>query len=148
VDYGIFNGAARFLPVSPVMSDGSQYAQFGGYFQVPGRTGYMNPVAMLNQRDEERGRNILLATAKAELDIVEGLTWTNIGTMQRNLYDKNYYMHTTDFDSKALGVGYAERENLKDTDKIYESFLNYSTRVSEHSFEALAGYSYQKTVNK
>ena len=148
VDYGIFNGAARFLPVSPIRSEGSQYSQFGGYFQVPGRTSYMNPVAMLNQRDEERGRNILLATAKAELDLVRGLTWTNIGTFQRNLNDKNYYMHTTDFDSRALGVGFAERENLKNTDKIYESFLNYSTQVSEHSFEALAGYSYQKTVDR
>src|SRR5690606_17840509 len=128
-------------------SEGSQYSQFGGYFQVPGRTSYMNPVAMLNQRDEERGRNILLATAKAELDLVKGLTWTNIGTFQRQLRDKNYYMHTADFDSKALGVGYAERENLKNTDKIYESFLNYSTQVSEHNFEALAGYSYQKTVD-
>lgn len=147
VDYGIFNGAARFVPVSPIMSDGAQYSQFGGYFQVPGRTGYMNPVAMLNQRDEARGRNILLATAKAELDLFEGLTWSNIGSFQRQNYNRNYYMHTADFDSRALGVGFAERENLQHTDQILESFLNYRTNFSEHSLEALAGYSYQKTLN-
>src|SRR5690606_9480524 len=78
IDYGIFNGAGRFLPTSPIMSDASQYEQFGGYFQVPGRTSYMNPVAMLNQRDESRNNNTLLANAKADLTIVPGLTWSNI----------------------------------------------------------------------
>lgn len=147
VDYGIFNGAARFVPVSPIMTDDPFYAQYGGYFQVPGRTGYMNPVAMLNQRDEDRSRNILLATVKAELDILEDLTWTNIGSYQRQNSDKNYYMHTTDFDSRALGLGYAERENLKDIDQILESFLNYNKTINEHSFDAMVGYSYQKTVD-
>lgn len=144
VDYGIFNGAARFLPISPIWGEGSQYDQFGGYFQVPGRTSYMNPVAMLNQRDEIRGRNILLATAKAELDLYDGLTWTNIGSYQLQHNDRKYYMHRTDFDPNALGRGYGQRENLKNTDKIFESFLNYNKRVGgNHTIEAMAGYSYQ-----
>lgn len=147
VDYGIFNGAARFVPVSPIMTDDPFYSQYGGYFQVPGRTGYMNPVAMLNQRDENRNRNILLATVKAELDIIEDLTWTNIGSYQRQNSDKSYYMHTTDFASNALGVGYAERDNLKNTDKILESFLNYDKSIDEHSFNAMVGYSYQRTID-
>lgn len=148
VDYAIFDGAARFLPVSPIMSDGSAYEQYGGYFQVPGRTGYMNPMALLNQRDESRGRNILLASAKAELDLFKGLTWTNIGSFQRQNSDRLYYQHRTDFGANALGRGYGERENLKHTDKILESFLNYNTTVAQsHVIEALAGYSYQRTLN-
>lgn len=148
VDYGIFDGAARFVPVSPIMSEGSAYEPYGGYFQVPGRTGYMNPVALLNQRDETRGRNTLLASAKAELDLFRGLTWTNIGSFQRQHSDRLYYQHRTDFGAQALGRGYGERENLKNTDKILESFLNYNTRVAEsHVIEALAGYSYQRTMN-
>jgi len=147
VDYGIFNGAGRFLPTSPIMGEGSQYDQFGGYFQVPGRTSYMNPVAMLNQRDESRNNNTLLANAKADLTIVPGLTWSNILSYQLNNYDRQYYMHRTDFDSFALGRGFGQRTNLKNTEKILETFLNYNLYSGAHAFDAMAGYSYQKTRN-
>lgn len=147
VDYNIFNGAGRYLPTSPIMSDDPSYAQYGGYFQVPGRTNYMNPVAMLNQRDESRSNSVLMANAKADLTIVEGLVWTNVLSYQRTHYDKKYYMHRTDFDSKALGRGYADRVNLKHIDKILESYLNYTVTKNGHTFDAMAGYSYQNTLN-
>lgn len=147
VDYGIFNGAARFVPTSPVMLEDEQYAPYGGYFQVPGRTSYLNPVAMLNQRDENRENNTLLASLKADLTLTKGLTWSNVVSYQRNQYDKVYYMHRTDFDSKALGVGYAERDNYKNIDQIFESYLNYNLTKDAHNIEAMAGYSYQKTKN-
>lgn len=147
VDYGIFNGAARYLPTSPIRSDDAGYAAYDGYFQVPGRTNYFNPVAMLNQRDEERNNNTLLASLKADLTIFKGLTWTNVISYQQNQFDKKYYMHRTDFDSKALGRGFAERSNLKNIDKIFESYVNYNVTKNLHSFDAMAGYSYQKTKN-
>src|SRR5690606_757636 len=148
IDYGIFNGAARYVPTSPIMSDAPEYAQYGGYFQVVGRTGYMNPVAMLNQRDESRSNNTLLGNFKGDLKIADGLIWSNILSYQRRHWDKKYYMHRTDFDSFALGRGYAERTSLKHIDKILESYLNYSHTFSNvHNLEAMAGYSYQRTKN-
>ena len=147
ISYGIFNGAARFVPTSPIMSDDPQYQQYGGYFQVVGRTGYMNPVAMLNQRDEKRSNNTLLGNFKADLKLVEGLIWSNILSYQRTHYDRNYYMQRTDFDSFALGRGFADRTALKHIDKILESYLNYSFSADQHNFDAMAGYSYQKTKN-
>ena len=147
VDYNIFNGAARYLPTSPIMSDDPSYEQYGGYFQVPGRTNYFNPVAILNQRDESRSNNVLMGNFKADLTIVDGLIWSNVLSYQRTHYDKKYYMHRTDFDSKALGRGYADRTNLKHIDKILESYLNYSLTKDKHTFDAMAGYSYQRTKN-
>lgn len=147
VDYGIFNGAARYLPTSPIMSADPSYEQYGGYFQVPGRTNYFNPVAMLNQRDESRSNNIVMANFKADLTLVDGLVWSNVLSYQRTHYDKKYYMHRTDFDSKALGRGYADRTNLKHIDKILESYLNYTITKNKHTFDAMAGYSYQRTKN-
>lgn len=147
VDYGIFNGAARYVPTSPIMSDDPQYSQYGGYFQVVGRTGYMNPVAMLNQRDESRSNNTLLGNFKADLKIIDGLIWSNILSYQRTHWDRNYYMYRTDFDSFALGRGFADRTALKHIDKILESYLNYSFTKELHTFEAMAGYSYQRTKN-
>jgi len=147
VDYNIFNGAARYLPTSPIFGEGPDYAQYGGYFQVPGRTNYMNPVAMLNQRDESRSNSTVLANFKADLRIVDGLVWTNVLSYQRSNYDRKYYMHRTDFDSNALGRGYGERTNLKHIDKILETYLNYSLTRNEHTFDAMAGYSYQNTKN-
>lgn len=147
IDYYVFNGAARYLPTSPVFSDGAQFEQYGGYFQVPGRTDYMNPVAMLNQRDESRSNNTLMANFKADLTIMDGLIWSNVLSYQQTHYDKKYYMHRTDFDSKALGRGYADRTNLKHIDQILESYLNYSLTQDKHTFDAMAGYSYQRTKN-
>lgn len=147
VDYNIFNGAARYLPTSPIRSSEAQYEQYGGYFQIPGRTNYMNPVAMLNQRDESRSNNILMANFKADLTLIDGLIWSNVLSYQRTHHDKKYYMHRTDFDSKALGRGYADRTNLKHLDKILESYLNYSLSKDKHTFDAMAGYSYQSTKN-
>lgn len=147
VDYGIFNGAARYVPTSPIMSEDPIYEQYGGYFQVPGRTNYFNPVAMLNQRDESRSNNVLMANFKADLQIIDGLIWSNVLSYQRSHWDKKYYMHRTDFDSKALGRGYGERVNLKHIDKILESYLNYTWDSNGHVFDAMAGYSYQRTKN-
>lgn len=147
IDYGIFNGAARFVPTSPIMSDDPQYGQYGGYFQVVGRTGYMNPVGMLNQRDETRSNNTLLGNFKADLKIIDGLIWSNVLSYQRTHWDKSYYMARTDFDSFALGRGFADRTALKHIDKILESYLNYNFTRDLHSFDAMAGYSYQRTKN-
>lgn len=147
VDYGIFNGAARFLPVSPIKSDASEYTRYGGYFQVPGRTNYYNPVAMLNQRDEERNRSITLGAAKVGVDILPGLVLNLTGSIQRENYDRKYYMRRTDFDPRALGIGYAEREDLKHMDKVFESVLNYTKNFAEkHELKLLGGYSYQNTM--
>lgn len=144
INYDIFNGAARYLPTSPIKSDGASYARYGGYFQVPGRTNYFNPVAMLNQRDESRSNNTLLGSMKADLTLLDGLIWSNVLSYQRTHYEKKYYMHRTDFDSKALGRGYGDRTNLKHIDQILESYLNYSFQINDHNFDAMAGYSYQK----
>ncbi|WP_225554861.1 SusC/RagA family TonB-linked outer membrane protein [Sphingobacterium bovistauri] len=147
IPYDIFNGAARFVPTSPIMSEDAQYGQYGGYFQVVGRTGYMNPIAMLNQRDESRSNNTLLGNFKADLKLFEGLMWTNVLSYQRTHWDKNFYMHRTDFDSFALGRGFADRTALKHIDKILESYLNYNFSRDLHSFDAMAGYSYQRQKN-
>lgn len=147
VDYGIFNGAARYLPVSPIMSDNPLYDPYGGYFQVPGRTNYNNPVSMLNNRDEERKTNLTLGMAKVGLDILPGLVLNMTGSFQREHYDRNYYMSREDFGAQALGMGYAERESLMHTEKIFESILNYSKTINEnHELNLLAGYSYQNTL--
>lgn len=147
VDYGIFNGAARFLPVSPIMSDNPTYDPYGGYFQVPGRVNYSNPVALLNQIDEHRQTNLTLGMAKVGIDILPGLVLDMSGSFQRENYDKNYYISRNSFDARALGMGYAEREKLMHTEKIFESILNYSTMFSDrHDLKLLAGYSYQNSM--
>ena len=146
VDYGIFNYAARFLPESPVKSTDPAYDQYDGYFQVPGRMTYYNPVAVLNQRDDNRARNILQATGKIGIDIIDGLTFDMLTAMQVENSDRYYYQKRTDI--TVLGKGNAMREFLKHTDKNIEMTLNYAkTFADKHSVKAMAGYSYQKYIN-
>lgn len=146
VDYSIFNYAARWLPESPVMSDDPAYQQYGGYFQVPGRMTYYNPVAILEQRSDHRSRNILQGTGKIGLDIIDGLRFDMLTSIQTETYDQAYYQKTTDI--AVLGKGNAIREFLKNTDKLIETTLNYSkTFARQHELKLMAGYSYQKIIN-
>lgn len=146
VNYGIFNYAARWLPESPVKSDDPAYQQYDGYFQVPGRMTYYNPVAILNQQDDHRSRNILQGIGKIGLDIIDGLKFNMLTSIQTEIYDRAYYRKTTDI--SVLGIGEATREFLKSTDKLLETTLNYSkTFAQKHDLKLMAGYSYQKTIS-
>lgn len=145
VNYSIFNYAARWLPESPVKSDDPAYKQYDGYFQVPGRMTYNNPVAILNQQDDNRSRNTIQGIGKVGFDILDGLTFDMLASMQVETYDKSSYQKTTDI--SVLGKGNAVREFLKNTDKLIETTLNYSkTFARKHTFKIMAGYSYQKTI--
>lgn len=145
VNYSIFNYAARWLPESPVKSDDPAYKQYDGYFQVPGRMTYNNPVAILNQQDDNRSRNTIQGIGKVGFDILDGLTFDMLASMQVETYDRSSYQKTTDI--SVLGKGNAVREFLKNTDKLIETTLNYSkTFARKHTFKIMAGYSYQKTI--
>lgn len=145
VNYSIFNYAARWLPESPVKSDDPAYKQYDGYFQVPGRMTYNNPVAILNQQDDNRSRNTIQGIGKVGFDILDGLTFDMLASMQVETYDRSSYQKTTDI--SVLGKGNAVREFLKNTDKLIETTLNYSkTFARKHTFKIMAGYSYQKTT--
>ncbi|MFD2556728.1 SusC/RagA family TonB-linked outer membrane protein [Sphingobacterium tabacisoli] len=145
IDFNVFNNAAKFLPVSPIKKD-ENYSQYGGYFQVPGRTNYFNPVAILNQRSENQERNTTLVNGKISVDILSGLVFDLSGSLQRNRYDRYYYQSREDFDPRALGIGYANRTATKGTEKVYEAVLNYSKEIENHNFKILVGHSYQNSI--
>ena len=145
IPYSIFNYAARWLPESPVYSDAPEYEQYGGYFQVPGRMTYYNPVAFLNQRDDKETRSTLQGIGKIGWDIIDGLRFDLLGSMQRETSDQSVYYQTTDI--SVLGKGYAMREFLKSTDKVLETTINYSkTFQDKHDLKVMLGYSYQKEI--
>ena len=146
VDDHIFNYAARLLPESPVKSTDPAYAQYDGYFQVPGRMSYYNPVAILNQRDDIRSRNTIQGTGKVGIDIIEGLTFDMLAATQIETYDIYNYQKITDI--RVLGKGNAMRQFLKHTDESIELTLNYAkTFADKHAVKAMGGYSYQKLIN-
>lgn len=145
IPYSVFNYAARMLPESPVKSDAPEYALYDGYFQVPGRMNYYNPIALLNQRDDNRSKNTIQGTGKIGVDIIDGLVFDMMGSIQSENEDRYYYQKTTDI--LVLGKGNAMREFIKNTDQIIETTLNYSkTFNNDHSLKLMAGYSYQKTI--
>ncbi|RXK85408.1 SusC/RagA family TonB-linked outer membrane protein [Filimonas effusa] len=147
VDYGIFNYAARFLPVSPIKSDAAEYEQYGGYFQVPGRTNYYNPVAWLNQREEPRTRNIFQTFGKIEADLTRDLMFVVTGSVQREMYDNKTYMSIYNINPTAIGKGYANRTVYTNSDKVFESNLTYTAPFTdEQKLKLMVGYSYQNTI--
>lgn len=145
VDNNIFNYAARLLPESPVKSDDPAYAQYGGYFQVPGRMTYYNPVAIQDQRDNRTNRNTIHGLGKIGVDIIQDLTFDLLASTQVETVDQSQYQKTTDI--TVLEKGYAMRQFLKHTDKNLEMTLNYAkTFAGKHGIKAMAGYSYQELI--
>src|SRR5699024_7264409 len=100
-----------------------------------------------NQIDEHRQTNLTLGMAKVGIDILPGLVLDMSGSLQRENYDRNYYISRNSFDARGLGMGHAEREKLMHTEKIFESILNYYTMFSDrHDLMLVVGYSYQNSI--
>lgn len=147
INYGIFGWAARYLPVSPVMSDSATYDQYGGYFQVPGRTNYYNPVAALNQKNETKNNSLMQSFGRVEADVTKDLLFAASGSIQRETYDYSFYSSIYDMDPTSFGKGSAKRTFIKNSDKVFETNLTYSkTIASLHNIKAMVGYSYQNTT--
>ena len=118
------------------------------------RTQYYNPVALLEQNQEERQINTLLGNAGAQLTILPRLTNTLSLSMQREAVQGGAYQSRESPVPNAAGVtglaakGLARRYSLTNTRKILENFLTYQPLNSErHELKLLAGYSWQEDKN-
>ncbi len=147
------------LPVSPIKNaDGS-------YFENFQTTGYFNPLALIEQAQDNTKNNNLLATFNTTVKLPFGLQYdlnlsyqsysTTHGEFYSSYYSKynsaQFYSNPDPPSGRTLlnfGTnGSALRYAYQNSNKIAESYLTWNRKFGDHSINAVVGYSYQENVN-
>ena len=150
--------SATYLPVSPVKNAD------GTYFENFTKTGYYNPVAMMNHSQANNKVNYLMAQLTGQVKLPFGLTYdVNVAYLNNS----NTYGSYLDkyFTSKYTGMydnpdpttyghglqtfgtnGQANRQAYRNTSKILETYVTWDKVIGKHNINAVVGYSWQENV--
>lgn len=129
-------------PTDPLKDENSPY--FGSYYEVERVFQYYNPVALIEQIDNERDAKRLFGYLKADLEIFKGFEAGINLAYTRNDHESFYFMPTTmylnSFD------GYASKGYNNYESKVLETTLRYNNSFDKHNLQTVAGYSFQEDV--
>lgn len=141
-----FEQAIQRNPTAPL------YNEDGSFFETYAFDNH-NPLSRLANRIEKRDQQTTLGDVTVNLEIIEGLNLTAMGSIQRDTYNNREYRATTDWDQRVgtdfQGMAWAKKRNFLRQDKTFESTINYNkTFAVKHSVTALLGYSYQDATEE
>lgn len=142
-NYSAFRQAFLRNPTEPIYDESNIDA--GGYFTIDAMD-YYNPVAMLEQKDNNTDVDNFSGSIRATLNIlpVKGLKWDNFISYNNERYESREYLRR--YYPSALGQkGVAYISNSYASDVQYESTLQYSNTFGKHSVQGILGYTYQET---
>ncbi|GAB3566925.1 TonB-dependent receptor [Spirosoma luteolum] len=147
------------LPVSPVTNPD------GSYFENFQNTGYFNPVAMINNAQDNTRYNNLVGSFNTHVTLPFDLTYDLNLSYQNNtsLHGEFYGSYYTQYNSANFynnpdppavhsilnfGVnGSALRNTYQSTRKVLETFMTWNRQFGDHGLNAVLGYSYQGSVS-
>lgn len=143
VNYRVYREAMQRNPTLTVYNENGSFnenSSFGGE--------YANPVAILEQTQNDQQRTELLASSKATLEIIDGLKLSTSVAIQKYNEMNGYYLSRDNFQSIQSGsYGDANRSAAQNIDRTIESTLNYVKSFNGiHNFNIIGGYSYQDFV--
>lgn len=149
--------AAKFLPVSKPKNDD------GTYFENFNHTGYFNPLAVIEQADDNSKVNTLLGSFTTEVTLPFGLKYNMSAAYQKNTslngeyynsyYAKNYnsaQFYNNPEPPAAHWIlnfgqnGLASRSTYQSTNIILENFVTWNKTFGKHNINAVIGYSWQE----
>jgi iron complex outermembrane receptor protein len=150
--------SALYLPVSPIKNTD------GTYFENFVKSGYYNPVAMLNNSQMNTKYNLLTGSFTTQVKLPFGFSYDLNLSYQNSSYlfgsyldkyftskynsmydnpDPGYSGHTL----QAFGSnGQATRSSFQDRRKVLETFLTWDKKIGDNNINAVVGYSWQDNV--
>lgn len=136
---GDFKQAAIVNPTYPVMTS-------KGYF-TPSGTGQSNPVENMNERESYGDGNFFRGSIKATVNIkpVRGLKVNAFGAIEEG--DNRSFWYNKKISTDLAGSNKAGRSNSFSYNRLLEITADYSRSFGQHSFAAVAGFSYQNFLN-
>lgn len=152
--------AAKYLPVSKPLKDD------GTYFENFNHSGYFNPLAVIEQADDNSKVNTLLGSFTTEVQLPFGLKYNMSIAYQKNTslngeYYNSYYAqnyNSAQFYNNPeppaahwilnFGQnGLATRSTYQSTNLIFENFVTWNKTFGKHNINAVLGYSWQENEN-
>ena len=154
--------AAKHMPISPVKNAD------GTYFENLNTTGYFNPLAMVNNAQDNTKYHVLMGGFVTEVKLPFDLTYNVNLSYQRTtanhgeFYGSYFSKYPTSnfYNNPDPGIGIAHtligslfgtngsalRNVYENTSKTLETFLSWNKTFGSHSVNAVLGYSYQQNV--
>ncbi len=154
--------AAKHSPVSPVLNPD------GTYFENLNTTGYFNPLAIINNAQDDSKYTTMIGGFTLEVKLPLNLQYnTNLfyqktTSLHGEFYSSYYGKYPTSnfYNNPDPGIGIAHtligglfgtngsalRSTFSNTAKTIESFLTWNKKIKFHTISAVAGYSWQQNI--
>ncbi len=140
-----FIDVVRMCPTIPVWNEDGSYGMGDYRWQTYGS----NPIALQDRTDTKQYNNRMLGNVYLQIEPVKGLKIkTNVSAEYFDYYDK---IQTTVFPVRFIDPAVGEFENkLREQNGerlslIWESTAFYQNKIGDHAFDALVGYTAQRT---
>jgi TonB-linked SusC/RagA family outer membrane protein len=132
--------AFRRNPTDPV------YDANGDYYETSRAFNYFNPVATINDLQNEREAKRFLGNLKADYEIIKGLTAGVNLAYTRNDHESFYFEPSYTPTTTTNGLGSRSYGNFES--KILESTIKYNTVINDnHNLNFVGGYSFQEDIS-
>ncbi|MDX1905391.1 MAG: SusC/RagA family TonB-linked outer membrane protein [Bacteroidia bacterium] len=138
--------ANLYNPTAPVFADANSALgiKYGGFYQEE-NFDYFNPVAIVEQNENDGKFKNLLASIRGDYEIIEGLKVSATYSVQReNTFNGRYSQKRAYYGGGFNRNGFATRTNDESTNTLFEGTVNYEKQFGNINVDVLAGYSYQE----
>ena len=153
-EYDNLNQAIRANPTMPIMydpekdKDNPKFNKYGGYYESDNFYSW-NPVANIMQSTKDQKDQVIMGSARATLNIIEGLKFSTFYSIRNNhTWNGEYYLSTIRGDKFGEGKGGKAKQSYGAyTQQVIENTLNYINEWNGHAFQAMLGQSYQTELS-
>ncbi len=136
----VYDAMNYYSPLVPVRDENGNWSNYVGVSQN------YNPMSMIYEDPYDHETKKLQGTAKAALQLWDGLIWNATVSYQNEQFIWGDY-HTSK--TQLTGIkdnGQAHRRTTSDNKKVFETYLNYDKTFNEvHKLGLMAGYSWEET---
>ena len=128
-------------PLHPVANADGSYFEYPEYgFQ------YYNPVAIVNDIQNERSAKKIRLNGSVQYEILKGLKAKLNGGYTRDDSESFYFVPSSS--PTTTSKGQASRNYDNNVTKLLEAFVNYDKVIADqHSISLVGGYSYQNSIS-
>ncbi len=149
VSHDAYQQAMKYNPTMPVYADPSDpnYVKYGGYYQNFDKSGFSNPVAIINQPTDNGGDQTFLGSIRATIKPIAGLRISAFGSYQYWNRSTGKYLPSNSVAGNGVG-GNAEKSNDFNTTRMFEATAQYTNEIHNNAFTILVGYAYQDFVSE
>ena len=137
----VYDAMNYYSPLVPVYDENGNWTLYEGVSQN------YNPLSLINEDTYDHTTKKIQGTAKASLDIIEGLKWDAMLSYQNEQFLWDEYHSSKSQLTTVKDNGQAHRRTTQDYRKVFETYLNYDKTFNEaHKLGIMLGYSWEETT--